>query len=72
MTERGAITVDEVRRRAAVASVSIDEELIDEVALAMDVALEPLRRLDPGALRSVEPAVRFVPPRADDRRGADV
>jgi hypothetical protein len=68
MAEREAITVDEVRRRAALAGVTIDEEFIGEVALAMEVALEPLRALDPEVLKPIEPAVRFAVDTAGDEQ----
>ncbi|HLZ72856.1 MAG TPA: amidase [Dehalococcoidia bacterium] len=57
-----AAPVDEetVRRRAALAGVSLDEECIPEAALAIEGVLKTLRRLDPHAIRRVEPAVAFT------------
>lgn len=61
MDEQDMITEEDVRRRAEVAGIELDEELIGEVVLAMQVALEPLRALDLRAIRLVEPMVTFAP-----------
>ncbi len=61
VSEQGEITEDEVRRRAAVAGIELDEELIGETILGMQVALEPLWALDLRGIRLVEPAVTFAP-----------
>lgn len=53
------VTADEVRRRAARAGVSIDEDQVEEVAKYMELALAPLRRLDLRATRLVEPAATY-------------
>lgn len=60
MSEQGVITEAEVRRRAEVAGIELDEELIGETVLAMQIALEPLWALDLRAIRLVEPAVTFA------------
>jgi hypothetical protein len=59
MSNREPITPDEVRRRAAVAGVTIDEDAVAEVARVMEISLAPLRALDLRAIRLVEPAVTF-------------
>jgi aspartyl-tRNA(Asn)/glutamyl-tRNA(Gln) amidotransferase subunit A len=58
----GAITIshDEVRRRAGLAGLSIDEARIDEVAKTLEGGLAPLQALDGRAIRRTEPAVRFT------------
>ncbi len=61
MGEQGEITEDEVRRRAEVAGIELDEELIGETVLGMQVSLEPLWALDLRGIRLVEPAVTFAP-----------
>jgi aspartyl-tRNA(Asn)/glutamyl-tRNA(Gln) amidotransferase subunit A len=53
------ITPDEVRRRAAIAGVTIDDAWLENTATSMEGALAPLRGLDLHAMRSVEMAVRF-------------
>jgi aspartyl-tRNA(Asn)/glutamyl-tRNA(Gln) amidotransferase subunit A len=54
------ISHDEVRRRAGLAGVTIDEARIDEVAKTLEGGIAPLRSLDGRAIRRTEPAVRFA------------
>jgi aspartyl-tRNA(Asn)/glutamyl-tRNA(Gln) amidotransferase subunit A len=53
------ITPDTVRERARLVGLTIDEEWIEDIATNLDTALEPLRQLDPHAIRLVEPVVKF-------------
>jgi hypothetical protein len=53
------ITLDEVRRRAAVAGVTIREDRLEMVRRLLNDALAPLRRLDSRATRTLEPAATF-------------
>jgi hypothetical protein len=59
MSSNGPITPDEVRRRAALAGVTIDDELVGEVAAAMELTIAALRGLAGRDLRLVEPAATF-------------
>jgi len=67
MTDDESINADRVRQRAATAGITLDEDLIGEVAMAMEIALAPLRHLDPRLLSVVEPAVTF-----DARNAGDI
>ncbi len=60
------ITLDEVRRRAAVAGVTLREDRLEMVRRLLNDALAPLRRMDPNAMRTTEPAATF-----DARAGGD-
>jgi len=59
------ITLDEVRRRAAVAGITLREDRVEMVRRLLNDALAPLRRMDANAVRTVEPAATF------DARGGD-
>ncbi len=59
MSSRNPVTPDEVRRRAALAGVTLDEEMVEEVAAAMELTLSALRRLSGRDLRLLEPALTF-------------
>ncbi len=59
MGSKNPVTPDEVRRRAALAGVTLDAEMVEEVAAAMDLTLSALRRLGGRDLRFVEPALTF-------------
>jgi hypothetical protein len=54
-----SITPEAVRARARIADVTLDESKIEDIAFIMEMALKPLRRLDPRAMREIEPAVSF-------------
>lgn len=63
------ITLDEVRRRAAVADITLREDRIEMVRRLLSDALAPLRRMDSRALRTLEPAATFdAAPGGDDGR----
>jgi hypothetical protein len=63
------ITVDEVRRRAQVAGVTLREDRLEMVRRLLSDALAPLRRMDARALRTLEPATTFeAAPGGDDGR----
>ena len=53
------ITLDEVKRRAQVAGLTLREDRIEMVRQLLKEALTPLRRLDSRAVRTLEPAATF-------------
>ena len=53
------ITAEVVKRRAALAGVTLDEDKLEDIAFTMEQTLAPLRQLDLRAIRLVEPAVTF-------------
>ena len=53
------ITLDEVKRRAAVAGLALREDRIESVRQLLKDALAPLRRLDSRAIPTLEPAATF-------------
>jgi len=57
--QKGPITAETLKARAAIAGVSLDETKLDELAETMERALSQLRSLDVQAMRMVEPALIF-------------
>ena len=55
----GEITLDEVKRRAAVAGLAIREDRLESVRQLLKDALAPLRRMDSRAVLTLEPATTF-------------
>jgi hypothetical protein len=53
------MTLDEVRRRAAAAGLTLREERLEMVRRLLADALAPLRALDTRAVQTTEPAVTF-------------
>ena len=53
------ITAEVVKRRAALAGVTLDEDKLEDIAFTMEQTLASLRQLDLRAIRLVEPAVTF-------------
>jgi hypothetical protein len=53
------VTIDEVKRRAAVAGVRIREDRWEMVRALVADALRPIRRIDSRAITSLEPAGTF-------------
>src|SRR2546426_8311392 len=53
------ITMDEVKRRAAVAGLAIREDRLESVRQLLKDALAPLRRMDSRAVLTLEPAATF-------------
>ena len=53
------ITVDDVKRRAQVAGLTLREDRIEMVRQLLKEALAPLRRLNSRAVRTLEPAATF-------------
>lgn len=53
------VTLDEVRKRAQAAGLTLREDRLEMVRRLLTDALAPLRRLDSRAVRDVEPAVTF-------------
>ena len=60
------VTLDEVRRRAAVAGITLREDRVEMVRRLLNDALAPLRRMDSRALRTLEPAATFDAAPGDD------
>ena len=54
------ITPEIVLARAAVAGITIDPEMVEELAHGMEAALAPLRTVDWRELRPLEPAFTFA------------
>lgn len=53
------LSVEDVRARAALAGVTLDEDTIEDITATMEAALSTLRKLDLREIRLVEPAVAF-------------
>ena len=65
----GDITLDDVRKRAAIAGIVLREDRLEMVRALLNDALAPLRRMDSRALRTLEPAATFdAAPGGDDGR----
>jgi hypothetical protein len=61
MADPHELTMDELRERIRAAGVTIAEHRLAMVRRLLADALAPVRALDSRAIRTVEPAVRFVP-----------
>jgi len=61
MTEPAELTMDELRTRIQAAGVIIAESRLAMVRKLLSDALIHVRALDAGAVKTVEPAVRFQP-----------
>jgi hypothetical protein len=68
MTDPHELTMEEVRERIRVAGVTIAEHRLAMVRRLLADALAPVRALDSRTIRTVEPAVKFVPEAEGDRR----
>jgi|KBSSwiStaDraftv2_1062776.scaffolds.fasta_scaffold2001689_2 hypothetical protein len=53
------VTLDEVRRRAAAAGLTLSDAQLTAMQRMLADTLGPLRRTDANAIRTVEPAVTF-------------
>jgi hypothetical protein len=64
------ITLDDVKRRAAVAGLALRPERLEMVRRLLQDALAPLRRLDSRTVSTLEPAATFdaAPGGHDGRR----
>jgi hypothetical protein len=60
------ITIDEVRKRAQTAGLTLREDRVEMVRKLLSEALVPLRKLDSRTIRTIEPATTF-----DARGGSD-
>ena len=60
------ITVDDVKKRAAIAGLTMRADRIEMVRKLLAEALKPLAQLDSRTIRTLEPAVTF-----DARGGRD-
>ena len=61
MADRHELTIEEVRERIRVAGITIAEHRLAMVHRLLADALAPVRALDSRTIRTVEPAVKFVP-----------
>lgn len=61
MADSHELTLDELRERIRVAGVPIPEKRLNMVRKLLADALAPVRALDSRTIRTVEPAVKFVP-----------
>jgi hypothetical protein len=68
MADPHELTMEEVRERIRVAGVTIAEHRLAMVRRLLADALAPGRALDSRTIRTVEPAVKFVPEAEGDRR----
>jgi hypothetical protein len=67
------ITIDDVRKRAQVAGLTLREDRLESVRRLLKEALAPLRRLDSRTISTLEPAATFdaapgMPPAAHENR----
>ena len=53
------VTIDEVKKRAAVAGLTLRPDRVEMVRKLLAEALAPLRKLDSRTIRTGEPAVTF-------------
>ena len=60
------ITLDDVKKRAAVAGLAIREDRLESVRQLLKDALAPLRRMDSRAVLTLEPAATFDADPGDD------
>ena len=61
MADPHELTLDELRERIRVAGITIAENRLAMVRKLLADALAPVRALDSRTIRTVEPAVKFVP-----------
>ena len=60
------VTMDEVRKRAQAAGLTLREDRLEMVRRLLSEALGPLRKTDSRAVQTIEPAVTFDAAGADD------
>ncbi len=53
------MTIEDVKKRAAVAGLAIREDRLESVRQLLKDALTPLRRMDSRAVQTLEPAATF-------------
>ncbi len=61
MSDPEELTLEELRERMRAAGVTIAENRLAMVRKLLADALGPVRALDSRAMKTVEPAVKFVP-----------
>jgi len=61
MADPKELTLDELRERIRAAGVPIPDNRLAMVRKLLTEALAPVRALDSRTIRTVEPAVKFVP-----------
>ena len=62
------LTMDELRERIRVAGITVPEHRLAMMRRLLADALAPVRALDLRTIRTVEPAVKFVPASEGGRR----
>jgi len=68
MADPHELTIEELRERIRVAGITIAENRLAMVRKLLTDALAPVRALDSRTIRTVEPAVKFVPEAEGGRR----
>ena len=68
MADPHELTLDELRQRIRAAGITIPENRMAMVRKLLGDALAPVRALDSRAIRTIEPAVKFV---AEPKEGGD-
>ncbi len=61
MADPHELTIEELRERVRVAGITVAEHRLAMVRKLLADALAPVRALDSRTIRTVEPAVKFVP-----------
>jgi hypothetical protein len=61
MADPNELTMDELRERIRVAGITVPEHRLAMMRRLLSDALAPVRALDSRTIRTVEPAVKFVP-----------
>ena len=59
MPDQSSVTEDDIRKRAEANGLSIEERYVPGMAKGLERTREALAKLDPAALRDIEPAVIF-------------
>ncbi len=68
MADPHELTIEELHERIRVAGITIAENRLAMVRKLLADALAPVRALDSRTIRTVEPAVKFVPEAEGGRR----
>ena len=68
MADPNELTMDELRERIRVAGITVPEHRLAMMRRLLAAALAPVRALDSRTIRTVEPAVKFVPASEGGRR----
>ena len=68
MADSHELTMDELRERIRAAGITVAENRLAMMRTLLTDALAPVRSLDSRTIRTVEPAVKFVPEAKGDSR----